>query len=80
MDDELPANFNVRYIREATKYDAAAKLAKRLIGNSGTEATLDLPIEECAYELYRITRQVLEPGWEDFPSRAADAVARRLGW
>ena len=41
---------------------------------------LDLPIEECAYELYRITRQVLEPGWEDFPSRAADAVARRLGW
>lgn len=43
-------------------------------------ATLDLPIEECAYELYRITRQVLEPGWEEFPSRAADAVARRLGW
>lgn len=44
MDDELPANFNVRYIRAATKYDAAARLAKRLIGNSGTEATLDLPI------------------------------------
>lgn len=43
-------------------------------------ATLDLPIEECAYELYRITRQVLEPGWDEFPSRAADAVARRLGW
>lgn len=43
-------------------------------------AALDLPIEECAHELYRITRRVLEPGWERFPSRAADAVARRLGW
>lgn len=43
-------------------------------------ATLDLPIEECAYELYRITRAVLEPGWDEFPSRAADAVAERLGW
>ncbi|WP_194410691.1 hypothetical protein [Microbacterium cremeum] len=43
-------------------------------------ATLDLPIEECAYELYRMTRRVLEPGWAEFPSEAADVVAVRLGW
>jgi len=43
-------------------------------------ASLDLPIEESAYELYRLTRKILEPGWDEFPSRAADAVAARLGW
>lgn len=43
-------------------------------------AALDLPIEECAFELYGLARRVLEPGWPDFPSRAADAVAERLGW
>lgn len=43
-------------------------------------ASLDLPIEESAYELFRLTREILEPGWEEFPSRAADVVAVRLGW
>ena len=41
---------------------------------------LDLPIEECARELYELTRGILEPGWDEFPTRAADAVARRLDW
>jgi hypothetical protein len=43
-------------------------------------ASLDLPIEESAYELYRLTRGILEPGWDEFPSLAADVVATRLGW
>jgi hypothetical protein len=43
-------------------------------------ASLDLPIEETAYELFRLTRRILEPGWDGFPSRAADVVAVRLGW
>ncbi|WP_341997235.1 hypothetical protein MRBLWH7_003726 [Microbacterium sp. LWH7-1.2] len=43
-------------------------------------AAVDLPIEETAYELYRMTREILEPGWDEFPSRAADVVATRLGW
>lgn len=42
--------------------------------------SLDLPIEESAYELYRLTRTILEPDWNEFPSRAADVVALRLGW
>lgn len=44
MPDELPANLNVRYILEATNYDGASRLAKRLVGNSGNEATIDFPI------------------------------------
>lgn len=43
-------------------------------------ASLDLPIEETAYELYRLTREILEPGWDQFPTRAADVIARRLDW
>lgn len=42
--------------------------------------SLDLPLEESALELYRLTREILEPGWDEFPSRAADVVAVRLGW
>lgn len=43
-------------------------------------AILDAPVEAAAQELYRFTREVLEPGWDAFPSRGADAVAARLGW
>lgn len=41
---------------------------------------LDARAEDAAHELFRLTREILEPGWASFPSRAADAVARRLGW
>jgi hypothetical protein len=43
-------------------------------------STLDLPAEDAANGLFRLTREILEPGWSGFPSRAADAVADRLGW
>lgn len=41
---------------------------------------LDRPAEDAARRLFALTRELLEPGWDDFPSRAADAVADRLGW
>lgn len=41
---------------------------------------LSLPPESAAHALYLFTREVLEPGWAQFPSRAADVVALRLGW
>lgn len=37
-------------------------------------------VEEGARALFDLTRQILEPGWNAFPSAAADAVAARLGW
>ena len=43
-------------------------------------AILSQPPEPAARELFAFTREVLEPGWSEFPSRAADAVAERLGW
>ena len=41
---------------------------------------LDRPLEEAARGLYTLLRDELELGWDGFPSRAADAVAHRLGW
>ncbi|SFS15573.1 hypothetical protein SAMN04487846_3128 [Microbacterium sp. cf046] len=41
---------------------------------------LERPAEDAACGLLQLTREVFEPGWSDFPSRAADAVAARLGW
>lgn len=43
-------------------------------------AAVAQPVEEAALALFRLTRTTLEPGWDAFPTRAADAVARRLGW
>ena len=42
-------------------------------------AALAQPVEEAARDLYWVLRE-LEPGWPEFPSRAADVVAARLGW
>jgi hypothetical protein len=38
------------------------------------------PVEDAARGLYDLAREILEPGWDAFPARAADAVARRLGF
>lgn len=43
-------------------------------------AAVELPAEAAGLALFRLARAELEPGWADFPSRAADAVAERLGW
>jgi len=43
-------------------------------------AALEAPVEDAARALFRFAREVLEPGWEEFPTSAADAVAVRLGW
>jgi hypothetical protein len=43
-------------------------------------AKLGAPVEDAAHGLFDLLRATLEPGWQDFPSRAADVVAARLGW
>ncbi|MGC5172712.1 hypothetical protein ACLQ2Q_18900 [Microbacterium sp. DT81.1] len=43
-------------------------------------ALLDAPVEDAAHGLFDFAREILEPGWPEFPSRAADAVAARLCW
>lgn len=44
------------------------------------EDALGAPVEEAARGLFELLRSTLEPGWDDFPTRAADVVAARLGW
>lgn len=44
------------------------------------EAAIAQPAERAAKSLFELTRRVLEPGWDEFPSAAADVIARRLGW
>lgn len=41
---------------------------------------LDRPAEEAARLLYDLARAALEPGWDEFPTLAADTVAQQLGW
>lgn len=44
MDEELPRTFSVNYILEATKYSAATKYARRLVGYSGDESRVEMPM------------------------------------
>lgn len=41
---------------------------------------LEHPVEEAAQGLLSLARAVLEPEWQDFPTRAADTITRHLGW
>jgi hypothetical protein len=44
MEVELPRAYNVKYMLAATDYSAAMKQARRLIGASGDEKTLEVPL------------------------------------
>ena len=44
------------------------------------EALLASDLETCGRGLFELARELLEPGWPQFPSRAADVVAARYGW
>lgn len=43
-------------------------------------AAVEQPADDAAHTLFDLTREILEPGWDEFPTRAADTVAARLGW
>lgn len=38
------------------------------------------PVEPAARALFALMRRELEPGWPEFPGRAADVIAARFGW
>lgn len=44
MEDELPKIVYTNYLSRATIYEGASKIAQRVIGSSGSETTLDLPL------------------------------------
>jgi hypothetical protein len=44
QDEELPHTFSVNYVLAATKYSPATKYQRRLVGSSGDEARLEMPM------------------------------------
>jgi hypothetical protein len=62
-------------------FDPVRRLEQALPEVSDRIASLlDADVEACGRGLLEVSRELLEPGWPEFPSRAADVVARRLGW
>lgn len=63
MENELPQTLNVRYLSEATKYSPASRYARRLIGASGDEQTLDLPLVLSDTKAQEISEVDLHAAW-----------------
>lgn len=63
MEVELPRVVNVNYQLAATDYEAATKLAKRLVGASGNETTLDLPLVLTDTQAQEIADVNLQLSW-----------------
>ncbi|GIG19744.1 hypothetical protein Cch01nite_04680 [Cellulomonas chitinilytica] len=73
--ERLPSPTDPERIDPARRFEAAYPEIGARLG-----AALARPVEEAARDLHQLCREVLEPGWDDFPSAGADAVAHRLGW
>jgi hypothetical protein len=63
MEVELPRILNVNYLLAATDYSAATKLSKRLIGSSGEESTLDMPLVLSETKAQQIAEVNLHGAW-----------------
>ncbi|MBO9553189.1 hypothetical protein [Cellulomonas sp.] len=73
--ERVPSPLDPERIDPARRFEAAYPEIGARVG-----AALARPVEDAARDLHRLAREVLEPGWDAFPSQAADTVARRLGW
>jgi hypothetical protein len=62
-ENDLPRTLNVRYISAATDYATAARSAKRLIGASGEEKTLDFPIVMTDTKAQEVAEVNLHGAW-----------------
>ena len=67
--------------RLGSPYDPTRRFERALPDLAGEIGLLlDENLEVCARGLFDVARRELEPGWTEFPSAAADTIARRLGW
>ena len=67
--------------RPGSPYDPTRRFERALSDLAGEIGRLlDEDLEACARGLFDVVRRELEPDWPEFPSAAADTVARRLGW
>jgi hypothetical protein len=63
MENELPQTLFTRYLLEATKYSTATRYARRLIGSSGDEQTLELPLVLSDTKAQEIAEVNLHGAW-----------------
>jgi hypothetical protein len=63
MESELPRAVNVKYVLAATDYGAAAKQARRLIGSSGDEQTIDAPLVLTDTKAQQMAEVILHGAW-----------------
>jgi hypothetical protein len=63
MENELPKTLFVRYLLEATNYSPASRYARRLVGASGDEQTLDLPLVLSDTKAQEISEVNLHGAW-----------------
>lgn len=63
MENELPRIMNVNYILEATSYSTAIKHAIRLVGASGEQASLQLPIVMTDTKAQQVAEVNLHSQW-----------------
>lgn len=63
MEDELPATLNVNYTLEATDYSPATKYARRLVGASGSEETLEFPLVLSDTKAQEVAEVNLHSAW-----------------
>lgn len=63
MEDELPKTLNVRYLLQASDYDHASRYARRLVGSSGADETLDMPLVLSDTKAQEIAEVNLHGAW-----------------
>jgi hypothetical protein len=63
MELELPRTVNVKYMLAATEYTTASKQARRLIGASGQESTLELPLVLSDTKAQQVADVNLDVAW-----------------
>jgi hypothetical protein len=63
MEVELPRTLNVNYLLQATDYSSATKVAQRLVGASGSEQTLELPVVLTDTKAQQVAEVNLHVAW-----------------
>jgi hypothetical protein len=63
MDEDLPGTLNVNYVLAATNYSPATKYSRRLVGYSGSEQTMDLPLVLTDLKALEVSSVNLHNAW-----------------
>jgi hypothetical protein len=65
MEVELPRAVTVKYMLAATDYSAASKQARRLIGSSGDEQTIEVPLVLTDAKAQEVAEVALHAAWAE---------------